>query len=66
MELCPEVKKVKEMLLKDKFKAVLMTGSGSCVFALTTNYTFALSKFIKYEHKGYEVYITKTAKCRNK
>ena len=30
MELCPEVKEVKEMLLKDKFKAVLMTGSGSC------------------------------------
>ena len=66
MELCPEVKKVKEMLLKDKFKAVLMTGSGSCVFALTTNYTLALSKFIKYEHKGYEVYLTKTAKSKNK
>ena len=66
MELCPEVKQVKEMLLKDKFKAVLMTGSGSCVFALTTNYTFALSKFLKYEHKGYEVYLTKTAKCKLK
>ena len=66
MELCPEVKKAKEMLLKDKFKAVLMTGSGSCVFALTTNYTLALSKFIKYEHKGYEVYLTKTAKSKNK
>ena len=66
MKMCPEVKEVKEMLLQDKFKAVLMTGSGSCVFALTTNYTFALSKFLKYEHKGYEVYLTKTAKCKLK
>ena len=66
MELCPEVKNVKEMLLKDKFKAVLMTGSGSCVFALTTNYTFALSKFLKYEHKGYEVYLTKTVKSKRR
>ena len=66
MKLCPEVKEVKEMLLKDKFKAVLMTGSGSCVFALTTNYPFALSKFLKYEHQGYEVYLTKTAKTKHK
>ena len=66
MELCPEVKEVKGMLLKDKFKAVLITGSGSCVFALTTNYTFALSKFLKYEHKGYEVYLTKTVKSKLK
>lgn len=64
MRLCPEVKAVKEMLLKDGFKCVLMTGSGSCVFALTTNYTFAVSKYLKYEHKGYEVYLTKTLKCK--
>ena len=64
MRLCPEVKEVKEMLLKDGFKCVLMTGSGSCVFALTTNYTFAVSKYLKYEHKGYEVYLTKTLKCK--
>lgn len=62
MKLCPEVKKVKEMLIKDGFNCVLMTGSGSCVFALTTNYAFAVSKFLKYEHKGYEVYLTKTKK----
>ena len=64
MRLCPEVKAVKEMLLKDGFKCVLMTGSGSCVFALTTNYTFAVSKYLKYERKGYEVYLTKTLKCK--
>ena len=60
--MCPEVKKVKEMMLKDGFKCVLMTGSGSCVFALTTNQSLALQKFLKYEHKGYEVYLTKTLK----
>ena len=62
MKLCPEVKQVKEMMLKDGFKCVLMTGSGSCVFALTTNQSLALQKFLKYEHKGYEVYLTKTLK----
>ena len=64
MDLCPEVKEVKEMMLKDGFKCVLMTGSGSCVYALTTNSTLAFSKYLKYEHKGYEVYLTKTAKCK--
>ena len=66
VSLCPEVSKVKEMMKKDGFKIVLMTGSGSCVFALTTNYTLALSKYIKYQHKGYEVYLTKTLKCKTK
>jgi len=62
MNLCPEIREVKEMFKKDGFKCVLMTGSGSCVYALTTNYTLAFSKFLKYEHKGYEVYLTKTVK----
>ena len=66
IKLCPEVGKVKEMMKKDGFKVVLMTGSGSCVFALTTNYTLAVSKFIKYERKGYEVYLTKTLKSKIK
>jgi len=66
MNLCPEVAKVKEMMKKDGFKIVLMTGSGSCVFAMTTNYTLALSKYLKYQHKGYEVYLTKTLKSKLK
>ena len=66
MKLCPEVKAVKDMLKKDGFKAVLMTGSGSCVYALTTNHALAVSKALKYDSKGYEVYLTKTAKCKNK
>ena len=64
MSLCPEVKQVKEMLKKDGFKCVLMTGSGSCVYALTTNHALAVSKALKYDTKGYEVYLTKTAKCK--
>ena len=64
MDLCPEISKIKEMLKKDGFKCVLMTGSGSCVFALTTNSTLALTKYIKYERKGYEVYLTKTKKSK--
>ena len=66
MKLCPEVKQVKEMMKKDGFKCVLMTGSGSCVFALTTNYTLAAAKYLKYERKGYEVFLTKTAKTKQK
>ena len=60
--LCPEIAEIKEMLKKDGFKCVLMTGSGSCVYALTSNSTLAFSKYLKYEHKGYEVYLTKTVK----
>ena len=64
MKLCPEIAKIKEMLKKDGFKCVLMTGSGSCVYALTSNATLALTKYWKYEHKGYEVYLTKTIKSK--
>lgn len=64
--LCPEIQKIKDMMKKDGFKCVLMTGSGSCVFALTSNYALALSKYIKYDRKGYEVYLTKTLKAKKK
>lgn len=66
VKLCPEVKEIKDMLKKDGFKCVLMTGSGSCVYALTTNYTLAVSKALKYDNKGYEVYLTKTLKSKVK
>ena len=45
MELCPEVAEIKEMLKKDGLKCVLMTGSGSCVYALTTNATLSCQLF---------------------
>jgi len=62
ISMCPEIQEITNMMKKDGFKCVLMTGSGSCVFALTTNYTLAFSKFLKYQHKGYEVYLTRTLK----
>lgn len=60
--LCPEIQTIKDMMKKDGFKCVMMTGSGSCVYALTTNAALALTKYLKYERKGYEVYLTKTLK----
>lgn len=66
IKLCPEIKIIKDMMKKDGFKCVLMTGSGSCVYALTTNPTLALAKYLKYERKGYEVYLTKTLRQRRR
>lgn len=60
--MVPEIQDIKDMLKKDGFKCVLMTGSGSCVFALTTDRKMALTKYAKYDHKGYDVYLTKTLK----
>lgn len=62
ISLVPEIATVKNMLKNDGFKCVLMTGSGSCVFALTTDHRLAQSKYYKYNRKGYEVYLTKTLK----
>ena len=58
--LVPEIQEVKDMLKNDGFKLVLMSGSGSSVFALTRDHKFAAAKFKKYDRKGYEVYLTKT------
>lgn len=64
ISLVPEIQKIKDMLKKDGFKCVLMTGSGSCVFALTTDARLAYSKYLKYDNKGYDVILTKTKKVR--
>lgn len=58
--LVPEIQKVKDMLKNDGFKLVLMSGSGSSVFALTRNHKFAINKYKEYDKKGYQVYLTKT------
>ena len=62
ISLVPEIQTLKDMLKKDGFKCVLMTGSGSCVFALTTDRHLAQSRYTKYDHKGYDVYLTRTLK----
>ena len=64
ISLVPEIQKLKDMLKKDGFKCVLMTGSGSCVFALTTDAALAYKKYLKYDAKGYDVYLTKTKKVK--
>lgn len=64
ISLVPEIQDIKDMLKKDGFKCVLMTGSGSCVFALTTDSHLAHSKYRKYDNKGFDVYLTKTKKVR--
>ena len=37
------------------FKLVLMSGSGSSVFALTTNHKLAFLKYRELEKKGYKI-----------
>ena len=60
ISLVPEIQKVKDTLKAMGFKLVLMSGSGSSVFALTTDHKFAMSKYRELERKGYEVYLTRT------
>ena len=60
ISMVPEIQKVKDTLKDMGFKLVLMSGSGSSVFALTTNHKLAFSKYHELEKKGYEVYLTKT------
>lgn len=60
ISLVPEIQKVKDTLKAMGFKLVLMSGSGSSVFALTTDHKFAFSKYHELERKGYEVYLTRT------
>ena len=60
ISLVPEIQEIKDMLKKDGFKMVLMSGSGSSVFALTRDHKFASAKYKEYDRKGYQVYLTKT------
>ncbi len=60
ISLVPEIQKIKDELKEAGFKLVMMSGSGSCVFALTTNHKFALAKYHEFEKKGYEIYLTRT------
>lgn len=58
--LVKEIQEAKDELKNMGFKMVLMSGSGSSVFALTSNHKFAYAKYRELEKKGYEVYLTKT------
>lgn len=58
--LVPEIQQAKDDFKKAGFEMVLMSGSGSSVFALTTNRKMAVSKYHELERKGYEIYLTRT------
>lgn len=54
------IQDIKDMFRKDGFEMVLMSGSGSSVFALTTDLKKAQKCARKYEKEGYDVYLTRT------
>ena len=58
--MVPEIQDVKDMLKKDGLKMVMMSGSGSAVYALSTDLNKMKALHKKYEKAGYEVYLTKT------
>jgi 4-diphosphocytidyl-2-C-methyl-D-erythritol kinase len=58
--LLPKVEDVVTSLKKDGFSIVSMTGSGSCVFALSDDAKKIKDCAKKYEHAGYVVRVTKT------
>ena len=64
--MCPEIQEVRKILENDGFKCVVMTGSGSCVFALTKDHIKAYNKYLKYDRKGFDVILTKTLKQKRK
>lgn len=56
----PEIKTIKEDLYQKGMEFVLMSGSGSTVFALTTNLKKAKQIEKEYIKKGYQTELTKT------
>ena len=58
--MVPEIQDVKDMLRKDGLKMVMMSGSGSAVYALSTDANKMKALYKKYEKAGLEVYLTKT------
>lgn len=62
IQMAPIIKDYKDMLHSDGFEMVLMSGSGSSVYGLTTSKKLAKTIYHKYERKGYEVYLTRTLK----
>lgn len=59
ISMLPEIQTIKDNLRSDGLDIVLMSGSGSSVFALSTDH-HKLSKLVKkYEKLGYDVVLTK-------
>lgn len=60
LQMVPEIQDVKDMLKKDGLKMVMMSGSGSAVYALSRDFNKMKTLYKKYEKAGFEVYLTKT------
>ena len=60
--LLPEIQNVKDELKEHGFEIVLMSGSGSAVFALSENKHMIEKEAKNLEKKGYNVFITKILK----
>ena len=60
-----EIQDIKNRLYNDGFKMVLMSGSGSSVYALTRDVKLAKKYYKIYDKEGYEVYLTRTMKWKN-
>ncbi len=58
--LLPEIEEIVDSLRFDGFRVVSMSGSGSTVFALTSNAKLAKESYRKYESLGYVTRLTKT------
>ena len=59
-DLSYEIKNLKDLLVKNGFNNVLMTGSGSCVYALIPSNVKTENIENKLKVLGYKVFITKT------
>lgn len=57
--MLPVIQDIKKLLLDDGFENVLMSGSGSSVFATSTNRTMVEKEYRKLEKMGLNVYLTK-------
>lgn len=59
-KLSYEIKNLKETMIKNGFEHVLMTGSGSCVYAIVPSNAKTDNLENKLRTLGYKVYLTKT------
>lgn len=59
IKLLPEIARIKDMLKEDGFDKILMSGSGSAVFALTSDLHKAQKMSRKYDKMGFDTYLTR-------
>lgn len=57
--MLPAIEEIKNLLVNDGFENVLMSGSGSSVFAISTNRVMMEKEYKKLEKLGLNVFLTK-------